>query len=144
MNSTNAVQRREPYLSESRLAGICNHCQCRHRLLLNVLPHLLTQQITSLNPKPKQSGKRRTELAASPGGIRSFNKRSTIGSRYGTSVSRATPSQKLMRAAAACEWTLVMKNHWTIHHQVVRHTWARALPRLVSKLRTAERGTFPV
>jgi hypothetical protein len=31
-----------------------------------------------------------------------------MGSKYGTRVSRSTPSQKLIRAAAAWEWTLCM------------------------------------
>ena len=39
-------------------------------------------------------------------GLRSLSNRSTMESRYGMSVSRSTPSQKLMSAAAACAWTL--------------------------------------
>lgn len=38
---------------------------------------------------------------AFPVGFSILRSRSTMGSRYGTSVSRSTPSQKLMSAAAA-------------------------------------------
>lgn len=43
----------------------------------------------------------RRTCAGSPAGSKSFKRRSTIGSRYGRSTFLSTPSQKLMRAAAA-------------------------------------------
>ncbi len=41
-------------------------------------------------------------------GLSSFSSRSTIESKYGMSVSRSTPSQKLISAAAACACTLCL------------------------------------
>lgn len=49
---------------------------------------------------------RLTCFVGSADGLSNFSSRSTIGSRYGTSVLQATPSQKLMSAAAACACTL--------------------------------------
>ena len=48
-------------------------------------------------------GRRLVAFAGSAAAFSSFSKHSTIGSRYGRSVSRSTPLQKLIRVAAAWE-----------------------------------------
>jgi hypothetical protein len=52
------------------------------------------------------------EVVVVPPGTKAgrFNRCSTIGSRYRRRVSRSTPSQKLISAAAACACTLFLKS----------------------------------
>lgn len=54
-----------------------------------------------------------------------------MGSRYGTSTTRSTPSQKLMSAAAACAWTLSRTSQ-------LRHFKQNVKPRL-PRFRSFER-----
>jgi len=41
-----------------------------------------------------------------------LNKRSTMPSKYGLSSPGLMPTQSLMRAAAACDWTLQVRQKW--------------------------------
>ena len=85
------------HLGKSTLASVRDHRQRGDRLLMHV-----SSIIMSIACGDQSRHAYLFELLF----FSSLKSRSTIGSKNGTRVSRATPSQKLMRAAAACACTL--------------------------------------